>query len=119
MTGDGISSTIEVTGEGGEAAPVAGREVEVVATEYAFAPEGALAVAAGETVTIELANEGTVAHELEVFDPDGAAVGEVPPTPAGATGTVTVTFAEAGTYRFVCGIDDHEARGMTLDVPVS
>jgi iron uptake system component EfeO len=120
MTGDGISSTIEVTGQGGgSAAPAADRDVEVVATEYAFTPKGDLSVAKGDTVSITLANEGTMEHELEVFDPDGTALGEVAPIKPGTTGAVAVTFAEAGTYRFVCGIEGHEANGMVLDVTVS
>jgi uncharacterized cupredoxin-like copper-binding protein len=32
---------------------------------------------------------------------------------------VTVTFDEAGTYRFVCGIVGHEEAGMVLDVTVA
>jgi iron uptake system component EfeO len=118
MTGDGISSTIEVTGEGGDAAPATGREVEIAAKEYTFTPKGELTIAKGETVTLELKNDGTIEHELEVFAPDGTALGEVAPITPGATGKVTVTFGEAGTYRLVCGIDGHEANGMVLDVPV-
>jgi iron uptake system component EfeO len=119
MTGDGISSTIEVTGEGGDAAPTADQEVEIAASEYTFTPDGELSVATGETVAITLDNKGTIEHELEVVDPDGTALGEVAPIKPGATGTVTITFDEAGTYRFVCGIEGHEANGMVLEVPVS
>ncbi len=32
---------------------------------------------------------------------------------------MTLTFAEAGTYKFVCGIDDHEERGMTGSLTVT
>ncbi|MGQ0431938.1 MAG: cupredoxin domain-containing protein [Microthrixaceae bacterium] len=112
--GDGIRQSISVTGEGGEALPEAGEvEIHVTASEYAFEGLDDLDVHAGETVTFEMRNAGELEHELEVFGPDGEVLGEVGPTAAGEEGKVVLTFEEAGTYRYVCDIDDHKDRGMT------
>jgi uncharacterized cupredoxin-like copper-binding protein len=118
QAGEGFRTTITVTGEGGESAPATGREIEIVGRDYAFdgVPTG---LAAGETITFELENDGLAEHELEVFGPDGEAIGEVGPTPPGQTGKVTLTLDEAGTYRLVCGIDDHESLGMVAELEVN
>ena len=117
--GDGFSSTIEVTGEGGATVPEAsGTEVEVTAKDYSFTLDSDVSFAAGDTYTFELVNDGTMQHEMEVFAPDGTAIGEVGPTDAGAKGKVTLTLETAGTYRLVCGITGHEDKGMHLDIEV-
>lgn len=111
--GEGIRQAITVTGDGGDALPEAGgTEVHVTAVEYAFEGLDDLEVHAGETVTFEMRNSGDVEHEFEVFGPDGNVLGEVGPTGAGEEGKVVLTLDEAGTYRYVCDIDDHQDRGM-------
>ncbi|HUS61221.1 MAG TPA: cupredoxin domain-containing protein, partial [Acidimicrobiales bacterium] len=111
--GDGIRQAITVTGEGGEALPEEGEvEIHLTAVEYAFEGLDDLGIHAGETVMFEMRNSGEVEHEFEVFGPDGEVLGEVGPTAAGDEGKVVLTLDEAGTYRYVCGIDDHEDRGM-------
>ncbi len=68
---------------------------------------------AGETIEFAMTNTATTEqHEFEVLGPDGNALGEIGPTDPGQTGTVVLTFDDAGTYTFVCGITDHEAKGM-------
>lgn len=119
QAGDGIRTEIEVTGGGGAAAPVANRTIDVGAANYTFdLPEGAK-IAKGETITFTMKNDGTIEHEMEVFLPDGDVLGEIGPTKAGETGSVTLTFDEAGTYRLVCGIDGHEAEGMVSSIEVT
>lgn len=110
--GDGIRQAITVTGSGGTAAGAADRRVKIAATDYAFSGLEGFSAKAGETVEFEMANQGTEEHEFEVLKPDGAALGEIGPTKAGGEGKATVTVTDPGTYRFVCGIDDHEALGM-------
>lgn len=110
--GDGIRTDIHVTGSGGPAAKPADHEVEFEAKDYEFEGLDGITVKAGETWKFEMENEGSVQHEFEVFGPDGKALGEVGPTDAGKDGEVVLTFGTNGTYRYVCGIDDHEARGM-------
>jgi iron uptake system component EfeO len=119
QTGDGIRTAIKVTGSGGTATKAASRQVEIVGKEYSFEGADKVHPAKGETITLELKNEGTIEHEMEVFGPDGDALGEVGPTKAGAEGKVTITFDEAGAYVLKCGIEDHESRGMTASFTVS
>ena len=119
QAGDGIRTEIEVTGDGGAAAPVADRTIAVGATSYRFdLPEGTK-IATGETVTFTMKNDATIEHEMEVFLPNGDALGEIGPTRAGETGSVTLTFDKAGTYRLVCGIEGHEAQGMVSSIEVA
>ena len=47
------------------------------------------------------------------------AVGEVSPTSAGATRHATLDLTKPGTYRFRCGVSDHESRGMVGTFVVS
>lgn len=119
QTGKGIRQEITVTGEGGKALASSGEiEVHLAAVDYAFEGLDELDLHSGEAVEFEMDNKGTVEHEFEVFGPDGEVLGEIGPTAAGEEGKVVLTLSEAGTYRYVCGIDDHEQRGMvgTFDV---
>jgi iron uptake system component EfeO len=118
QAGDGISTPFTVTGEGGDTVPASGTPVEVEAKDYSFTLEGSPTFTSGKSYTFTLVNEGTMDHEMEVFGPDGTALGEVPPTKAGERGSVTIAFDEPGTYRLVCGIAGHEAKGMSLDLEV-
>jgi len=110
--GNGIRQKIIVRGEGGAAVRPADRQVQLSADDYSFAGLNDVGVKVGDTIKFSMANRGTVEHEFEVISPNGEPLGEIGPTEAGASGEVTLTFDEAGTYRFACGIDDHEARGM-------
>lgn len=111
--GDGIRQTITVTGMGGETSPTSGDlDVHLTAVDFRFQGLDSLSVRAGERVKFEMTNKGAVEHEFEVFGPDGEAIGEVGPTAAGAEGDVVLTLKEPGTYRYVCGIENHEQQGM-------
>jgi uncharacterized cupredoxin-like copper-binding protein len=110
--GNGIRTTLTVTGTGGPTAKAADTEVALQAKDYAFEGLSGFAPKAGQAVKFEMANEGPAEHEFEVFGPDGTALGEIGPTAPGKDGEVTLALAAAGTYRYVCGIADHEARGM-------
>jgi plastocyanin len=117
--GDGIRTDIHVTGAGGASPQAAGSEVELEAKDFAFEGLDDFTAKAGDTVKFEMRNEGPAEHEFEVFGPDGKALGEIGPTPKDEDGEVTLTLATPGTYRYVCGIDDHEARGMKGTFTVS
>ena len=86
-----------------------GSTVTVVADEYSFDPETIVATGGGR-LTIELDNQGTLAHNLRVFDGANDVGGT--PTFAGGdprTGTVRV---EPGEYELLCTVGDHADLGM-------
>lgn len=119
--GNGVRTEITVSGAAtGTRAPAYDREVEVTATDFAFAGLAGFTAKAGEKVEFKLANAGTAqAHEFEVFGPDGKVLGEVGPTEPGKDGEVVLELKTKGPYRFLCGIDDHESRGMKGTFTVS
>lgn len=120
QTGDGIRQTLTVTGKGGKAAPTKyDREIDLGAQDYAFTGLDGVTIAKGETIEFKMANAGREQHEFEVFEPDGKVLGEIGPTATGQTGEVILAFEEAGTYKVVCGIEDHEARGMVATLTVT
>jgi plastocyanin len=111
QTGNGIRAPIIVTGSGGGASSTAGRDVEVTAKDYSFdLPDPKIKV--GETIRFELKNRGGEDHEFEVSGPDGKVLGTTGTIKSGKTGDVTITFKRAGTYRYICDVDDHLVRGM-------
>ena len=81
-----------------------------------FAPNF-LIVAAGETVTFEIANAGKAEHEFMV-GPQKAAFGDVEGTPeiagikAGQTKKLTYTFTGPGPFAFACHAPGHYEHGM-------
>jgi uncharacterized cupredoxin-like copper-binding protein len=114
QTGDGIRAPITVSGEGGKVSAgtkPADREVELTAVDYSFDladPQ----IKTGETILFEMKNTGDEDHEFEVFDPDNKVLGEIAETKPGEDGKATLTFEKAGTYRYICDVDDHQSRGM-------
>jgi uncharacterized cupredoxin-like copper-binding protein len=113
MKGDGIRTKITVTGSGGAATAKPDRTADVTAIDYAYQGLDGLTFTKGETVEFAMKNAAPAEqHEMEVFGPDGTAIGEVGPTKPGTTGTVVLTLADGGTYTVKCGIDDHAAKGM-------
>lgn len=112
--GNGIRTTIEVTGEA--AAPTAppDRRVDFDAAEpYAYNGLGAFTATAGQRVEFAMRNtDPTLPHEFELLGPDGTSLGEIGPTDPGTTGQAVFTLAEPGVYTFECGIEGHAAMGM-------
>ena len=87
-----------------------GKALPVIADEYSFDPETIVLRGGGE-LTIELDNEGALAHNLRVFD-GGTDIGGTPTFVGGdpRPGTVEV---EPGEYELVCTVGDHADLGMT------
>ena len=111
--GDGIRTGIEVEGDGGSSEAAYDREVEVVATDFAFTGLSGFTGKAGEKIELKLENKSSsTTHELEVFGPDGKEVGEVAPVAPGETGEAIVELTSAGTYTYECGIGNHAEQGM-------
>ena len=119
--GDGFSATIQVAGgdnAGATSEPKPDRVVEVAATDYHY-DVAKVEVTAGQSVRFELHNHGTVQHEMEVFRPDGTALGEIGPTDPDKSASVTLRLDEPGDYILNCGIGDHAARGMKIPFTVN
>jgi plastocyanin len=82
----------------------AGTTVTVVGTEFHFALS-AKSVAHG-TVTFKFENKGALGHDFSI---NGK---KTPVINAGKTATLTVTFAKAGSYPYLCTVPGHAAGGM-------
>ncbi|MCA1713276.1 MAG: cupredoxin domain-containing protein [Actinobacteria bacterium] len=123
QTGEGIRTKITVSGDPAAAENEADakydREVEVTAKEYAFTGLEGFTAKVGEKIEFKLENKGSTEHEFEVLGPDGKDVGEVGPTAPGKDGEVVLTLDKPGTYTYLCGIADHESRGMKGTFTVS
>lgn len=108
---------------GGGAAPAGGggpaTEATVSASEFAFDPADVQLVA-GEEVTVELDNGGSVEHNWTVLSEEIASeaefnedlvVAEVANTAGGESNSGSFTL-EAGEYQVICTIPGHFAGGM-------
>jgi plastocyanin len=118
-----IRTPITVVGKGGAVGAgtkPAGRDVEVIAIDYAFNLSDP-GIKAGETIRFEMKNTGTQPHDFQVLSPDNKLVGVIDQTDPGKTGSATFTFDKPGTYRYFCDVSDHQSRGMkgTLTVAPS
>ncbi len=95
---------------GGTVTVDSGKTVAVVADEYSFDPETIVLEGGGE-LTVELDNEGALAHNLRVFD-GGTDVGGTPTFVGGDPRPGTVNL-DPGEYELVCTVGDHAELGMT------
>jgi plastocyanin len=86
-----------------------GKTATVAAKEYSFDPE-TIVLTGGGRLTIELDNEGTLAHNLRVFD-GGKDIGGTP-TFAGGEPRAGTLQVEPGEYELLCTVGDHAALGM-------
>ncbi len=87
-----------------------GKTVTVVADEYSFDPE-TIVLTGGGKLTVELDNQGVLAHNLRVFDA-GTDVGGTPTFVGGDPRPGTVEVGQ-GQYELVCTVGDHADLGMT------
>jgi plastocyanin len=101
--GDDDSPGRTVTVESGTAIPV-------VADEYSFDPETIILTGGGE-LEVELDNQGSLAHNLRVFE--GATDVGGTPTFVGGEPRAGSVRLEPGEYELVCTVGDHADLGMT------
>ena len=94
------------------------RTIAIRATEYAFNGDPGV-ISAGDTIEFVLDNVGQLDHSLEVLSAEGRSLGKTERLAAGATASVTVTFADDGVYRLICDVDDHLSRGQSATITVS
>jgi nitrite reductase (NO-forming) len=77
-----------------------------VASEFAF-DQPTLRAMPGQRLTITLENRGTIEHNLTV-----QAAGETVVAKPGQSTSADFTFAQPGTYEFLCSIPGHKEAGM-------
>jgi plastocyanin/mono/diheme cytochrome c family protein len=76
-----------------------------------------LSVKAGDSVTVQLTNSGTQAHNLRAagadteLDSDDDVVSDPDLISGGGTGTLTTSFAEPGTYPYRCDFHPDQMKG--------
>ena len=92
-----------------------GGAIQVTAREYSFDPER-IVVEGGGSLTIELRNEGDLAHNLRLRRGDRD-VGGTPTFPGGRTESGRVRL-QPGTYEMLCTVGDHAELGMTGELEV-
>lgn len=130
--GDNVTGSEFSFGSPAEAAD-ADRVIEIQATDNLTFEPANITVAAGETVTFRLINQGNLVHDFTLGDQTtqdkheaemaemGGMVHDDPNVvviPAGETVELTWTFAEAGTVLIGCHQPGHYAAGMTGRVTV-
>ena len=137
------SLTIAACGTGEDATPPTGsRVIEVAMTENEFTPSS-FEVEAGQEITFEFTNDGTVDHEailgseaeqddheaemggdgshggpMEGMD-HGGSDGEAITVEPGGTATMTKTFESAGTVILGCHEPGHYEAGMKATIVVT
>jgi uncharacterized cupredoxin-like copper-binding protein len=102
--------------------------IDATMTDFVFSPD-VWSVAAGEEITIDLTNDGSVEHEWVILQ-DGvqiASEADLPETEEellsdfvfwedevepGDSKTLTFTAPTAGTYQVICAIETHFDAGM-------
>ena len=92
-----------------------GDTVRVKANEYRFDPDR-LVVDGGGPLTIELDNDGDLAHNIRLRR-DGQEVGGTASLPGGRSGSARVRLSP-GTYQPLCTVGDHAELGMTGELEV-
>ena len=107
----------------------ASTEIEATMADFSFTPTE-WTVAAGEEITIELTNDGALAHEWVILQPGVqiSSEAELPETEEelladfvywedevepGESKSVSFTAPEAGSYQIICAIESHFNAGMT------
>jgi len=85
-----------------------------VAVDYSFDP--ATIPLNAHTIAFSVHNQGEVEHDFELIGASGV-VARVNAIQPGITAGITATL-KPGSYRFVCTIEDHAARGMSGSLTV-
>jgi uncharacterized cupredoxin-like copper-binding protein len=114
--GGSSSSSSSATAAAASSAAAGGSASSVSATLSEWKVAVAGSVKAG-TVTFNVKNAGTFAHNLTVDGPGVSDKGSGN-IDAGSSGSVTVDL-KPGTYELYCSIPGHKAQGMDLKLTVS
>lgn len=111
----GMLAAVEIFGKSSGEAVAAGQKVAVTEVEYKITL--AKTTFAPGTYTFEVANNGTIVHNLTINGPGGTTERTQDISP-GSSSTLTVKL-ERGTYDFYCSIPGHKQQGMDQKVTVS
>jgi plastocyanin len=97
------------------AAGTASQTLSVSETEFKLDPSTASVDKAGQ-VKIDVKNDGSIVHALEVEGPSGEfKTGDIQP---GESTTLSANLSKAGTYEWYCPIGNHRQQGMEGEVTV-
>jgi uncharacterized cupredoxin-like copper-binding protein len=114
----GLIAILALAGCGGGAAAGttggSGQSVNVKLSEMKFDPDS-LTAKAGQPITLNVQNAGTVAHDFSIR---GTSPEVSVTVDAGKTATKTFTIDKAGTYEVYCNQPGHEAAGMKATLTV-
>ncbi len=120
----GLSLVLAACGGGGPST-----NLRIDMTDFMFDPD-VYTIPAGETITLELFNNGAVEHEFVIMnfgtevgedfgDEDEANIFWEAELEAGESGTFTFTApSEPGGYQIVCGTEGHYVAGMVGSLTV-
>lgn len=89
--------------------------LRVAGGEYFFEPDSVVLEGSGP-VELTLVNEGSLAHNLRVFEGEREVGGT--PTFAGGESRSAEVDLEPGSYRMVCTVGNHEELGMVGELEV-
>jgi uncharacterized cupredoxin-like copper-binding protein len=133
MSSDDMEEPTGALGEAGDPA-VASRTIHITADDQLTFEPASIAVEIGETITFEIENTGTVAHEFvlgsasyqarheEEMQAGGMEMGSEPnevEVEVGETASLTWHFTEAGTTQFGCHEPGHFPAGMFGTITVT
>jgi plastocyanin len=119
-----LLATVVATGCGGSdddrpsgrtVAATPGSELRMTAEEYRFDPQ-VIRVKGPGKLTIDLANDGSLAHDVRVRR-DGQDVGGTPSFQGGESRTATLDL-KPGRYELLCTVGDHADLGMRGELVV-
>lgn len=111
-----LSACSESGREGSGSATPANGLVAVTTFEWGYTPN-AITVTRGEEVRIDLSNQGTMVHNLQIDDLEATAIesqnGELfVEADEGEQGSLSFIPSEAGEFEFYCTISGHRRQGM-------
>lgn len=99
------------SGSGDDGAGAAAGGLRISMTEFAFEPDP-LVLATGDGASLEVVNDGEVAHDLVI----GELGKGTPDLAPGASMVLDLSDQPAGTYRVLCDLPGHTEAGMVTEL---
>jgi len=93
-----------------------GQTVKVSETEFKLSLSNPSVGKTGK-VKIQVTNDGTITHALEVKGPNGEV--KTAPIQPGKSATLNADLSKAGSYQWYCPIDSHKSMGMKGTIKVA